>query len=71
MINFRAHLEKLVEYCAIGEKEGARLVLGGKQVNRPGLFFDLTIFTDVQDDMMIAKEESFGPVMIISKFPDE
>ena len=29
-----------------------------------------TIFTDVEDDMFIAKEESFGPVMIISKFED-
>lgn len=32
----RAHLEKLLEYCQIGVKEGATLVLGGKQVDRPG-----------------------------------
>lgn len=36
--NHRAHLEKLLEYCEIGVKEGARLVYGGKQVDRPGLF---------------------------------
>ena len=41
---------------------------GGCQVNRPGLFFTPTIFTNVTDDMFIAKEESFGPIMIISKF---
>lgn len=34
----------------------------------PGFFFEPTVFTDVQDHMFIAKEESFGPVMIISKF---
>ncbi|XP_059140890.1 cytosolic 10-formyltetrahydrofolate dehydrogenase-like [Physella acuta] len=68
--NHRAHLEKLVEYCATGVSEGAKLVRGGHQCNRPGLFFEPTIFTDVEDHMMIAKEESFGPVMIISKFID-
>lgn len=41
---------------------------GGCQVNRPGLFFTPTIFINVSDDMYIAKEESFGPIMIISKF---
>ena len=41
---------------------------GGCQVKRPGLFFTPTIFTNVTDDMFIAKEESFGPIMIISKF---
>ncbi|XP_050412601.1 cytosolic 10-formyltetrahydrofolate dehydrogenase isoform X2 [Patella vulgata] len=68
--NHRAHLEKLIEYCDIGVKEGATLVTGGKQVNRPGLFLEPTVFTDVEDHMMIAIEESFGPVMIISKFID-
>ncbi|XP_078001442.1 mitochondrial 10-formyltetrahydrofolate dehydrogenase-like isoform X2 [Glandiceps talaboti] len=66
--NHRAHLEKLVEYCEIGIKEGATLVYGGKQADRPGLFMEPTVFTDVHDNMMIAKEESFGPIMIISKF---
>lgn len=68
--NHRAHLEKLVEYCATGVKEGAKLVRGGGQVKRPGLYFEPTVFTDVEDHMYIAKEESFGPVMIISKFID-
>uniref|UniRef100_A0A8C2EKA9 Aldehyde dehydrogenase 1 family, member L1 n=1 Tax=Cyprinus carpio TaxID=7962 RepID=A0A8C2EKA9_CYPCA len=66
--NHKAHLDKLVEYCEKGVKEGAKLVCGGKQVNRPGFFFEPTVFTDVQDHMYIAVEESFGPVMIISKF---
>ena len=35
---------------------------------RPGLFMEPTIFCDVEDDMYIAKEESFGPIMVVSKF---
>uniref|UniRef100_A0A3Q4HJQ6 10-formyltetrahydrofolate dehydrogenase n=1 Tax=Neolamprologus brichardi TaxID=32507 RepID=A0A3Q4HJQ6_NEOBR len=66
--NHKAHLDKLVEYCQTGVKEGATLVCGGRQVQRPGFFFEPTVFTDVQDHTYIAKEESFGPVMIISKF---
>lgn len=34
--NHKAHLDKLLEYCEIGVKEGATLVYGGKQVDRPG-----------------------------------
>ena len=35
-----------------------------------GFFLEPTVFTDVEDDMFIAQEESFGPVMVISKFCD-
>uniref|UniRef100_A0A8C3IIW8 10-formyltetrahydrofolate dehydrogenase n=1 Tax=Chrysemys picta bellii TaxID=8478 RepID=A0A8C3IIW8_CHRPI len=66
--NHKAHLEKLLEYCEIGVKEGATLVYGGRQVCRPGFFMEPTVFTDVEDHMYLAKEESFGPVMVISKF---
>lgn len=41
---------------------------GGRVPNRKGYFFQPTIFTDVEDHMYIAQEESFGPIMIISKF---
>ena len=34
--NHRSHLEKLLDYCNIGVKQGATLVIGGKQVDRPG-----------------------------------
>nr|XP_008542500.1 PREDICTED: cytosolic 10-formyltetrahydrofolate dehydrogenase [Equus przewalskii] len=66
--NHQAHLRKLIEYCQRGVKEGATLVCGGNQVPRPGFFFEPTVFTDVEDHMFIAKEESFGPIMIISRF---
>uniref|UniRef100_A0A5F8HFJ8 10-formyltetrahydrofolate dehydrogenase n=1 Tax=Monodelphis domestica TaxID=13616 RepID=A0A5F8HFJ8_MONDO len=68
--NHHAHLQKLIEYCQKGVKEGATLVYGGKQVSRPGFFFEPTIFTNVEDHMFVAQEESFGPIMIISRFPD-
>ncbi|KAF5914988.1 hypothetical protein HPG69_014746 [Diceros bicornis minor] len=68
--NHQAHLRKLMEYCQRGVKEGATLVCGGNQVPRPGFFFEPTVFTDVEDHMFIAKEESFGPIMIISRFAD-
>uniref|UniRef100_A0A8C0K8V7 10-formyltetrahydrofolate dehydrogenase n=1 Tax=Canis lupus dingo TaxID=286419 RepID=A0A8C0K8V7_CANLU len=66
--NHQAHLEKLLQYCEAGVKEGATLVYGGRQVCRPGFFMEPTVFTDVEDHMYLAKEESFGPIMVISKF---
>jgi hypothetical protein len=49
-------------------KEGAKLVYGGTRCPRAGYFFTPAIFTDVEDHMFVAHEESFGPIMIISKF---
>jgi len=66
--NHKAHLDKLLEYVATGVKEGATLVCGGKRVPREGYFFEPAVFTNVVDSHWIAKEESFGPIMIISKF---
>merc|ERR1712173_540655 len=66
--NHKAHLDKLVEYCETGLKEGARLLLGGKRCDRKGLYMEPTIFCDVEDHMFIAKEESFGPIMVVTKF---
>ena len=68
--NHKAHMDKLVEYCNKGLEEGATLVTGGKRAPRQGYFFLPTVFTNVHDHMYIAKEESFGPVMIISVFED-
>ncbi|MPC54282.1 Mitochondrial 10-formyltetrahydrofolate dehydrogenase [Portunus trituberculatus] len=66
--NHKAHFDKLLEYIDIGLKEGATLMYGGKKVDRPGFFLHPTVFTNVEDHMFIAKEESFGPIMVISKF---
>ncbi|XP_066996497.2 cytosolic 10-formyltetrahydrofolate dehydrogenase [Anabrus simplex] len=66
--NHKAHLEKLIEFCNIGVKEGATLLCGGKRVDRKGFYFEPTVFSNVEDHMFIAQEESFGPIMVVSKF---
>lgn len=60
--------EKVLNYIDIGRKEGARLLTGGKRVGKKGFFIEPTVFADVTDDMTIAREEIFGPVMTILKF---
>lgn len=69
--NHLKHLEELIKFCEQGLKDGAKLVYGGYRLDRKGYFFMPTIFTEVTDDMTIAKEESFGPIMIISRFDNE
>lgn len=66
--NHMAHLRKLLEFVEQGVNEGAKLEYGGKRLNRPGYYFEPTIFTNVTDNMFVAKEESFGPIMIVSRF---
>ena len=61
-------MEKVLNYINIGVKEGAKLNCGGKRIDRKGYFVETTIFSDVLDNMTIAKEEIFGPVMSILKF---
>jgi len=61
---------KIMNYIDIGKKEGAKLLTGGKRVGSKGWFVEPTVFADVKDDMTIAKEEIFGPVMSILKFKD-
>ncbi|GER38651.1 aldehyde dehydrogenase [Striga asiatica] len=60
--------EKVLSYIDRGKKEGATLLTGGKPLGRKGYYIEPTIFTDVTDDMSIAKDEIFGPVMSIMKF---
>jgi aldehyde dehydrogenase (NAD+) len=50
--------------------EGANLLSGGKRVGNKGYFIQPTIFDGVKDNMRIAREEIFGPVMNILKFKD-
>uniref|UniRef100_A0A8C6WV96 aldehyde dehydrogenase (NAD(+)) n=2 Tax=Neogobius melanostomus TaxID=47308 RepID=A0A8C6WV96_9GOBI len=59
---------KILGYISTGKKEGARLVCGGGVASDRGYFIQPTVFGDVQDDMIIAREEIFGPVMQILKF---
>jgi acyl-CoA reductase-like NAD-dependent aldehyde dehydrogenase len=64
-------LARVTNYVAIGQEEGARLALGGRRVGDTGFFFEPTVFVDVSNDMRIAQEEIFGPVMGILPFDTE
>ncbi len=59
---------KILNYIELGKREGAKLLCGGNRIDRPGYFVETTVFGDVQDNMTIAKEEIFGPVMSVIKF---
>jgi acyl-CoA reductase-like NAD-dependent aldehyde dehydrogenase len=66
-----SQLERVKKYVAIGQEEGAEMVLGGHQVGDKGYYHEPTIFTGVRNDMRIAQEEIFGPVMGILPFSTE
>lgn len=72
---YKQQVDKILEYVEIGKKEGARLVCGGEKIMENGLdkgnFVRPTIFADVTNDMRIAREEIFGPVVCILKFKTE
>jgi betaine-aldehyde dehydrogenase len=71
----QAHMEKVLGYIALGERQGAKLLTGGKRVTHGGLahgaFVSPAIFTGCSDDMAIVREEIFGPVMAVLDFDDE
>ncbi|XP_058818872.1 aldehyde dehydrogenase, mitochondrial-like [Topomyia yanbarensis] len=60
--------KKILGYIETGKKEGAKLETGGIQVGTEGYFIQPTVFSNVTDEMTIAKEEIFGPVQSIIKF---
>jgi betaine-aldehyde dehydrogenase len=71
-LSFRAHYERVMSYIESGVTEGARLLCGG---GRPanldrGFYVEPTVFGNVVDDMTIATEEIFGPVMAILDWTD-
>ncbi|XP_030580526.1 aldehyde dehydrogenase, mitochondrial-like [Archocentrus centrarchus] len=59
---------KILGYISSGKREGAKLMCGGGVAADKGYFIQPTVFGDVQDNMTIAREEIFGPVMQILKF---
>ncbi|WP_343116773.1 betaine-aldehyde dehydrogenase [Ostreiculturibacter nitratireducens] len=67
-----AQLEKVMGYIATARSEGARLVTGGgRRPMNSGFFVEPTVFADVTDEMTIAREEVFGPVMAVLDFDGE
>ena len=67
--------QKILDYIGVAKEEGATCVLGGGPARGPecgdGWFVEPTIFTNVSNDMRIAQEEVFGPVLSVIRFKDE
>lgn len=71
----RPQFERILSFIESAKGEGARLVAGGSPATegdlRDGLFIQPTIFADVHNDMSLARDEIFGPVLSIIPFDDE
>lgn len=74
-VTTRPQFEKVLAYIDIAKKEGAKLMLGGGAATRPecgkGWFVEPTVFAGVENNMRIAQEEVFGPVLSVIRFKDE
>ena len=66
----QAQLDRIIDYIGIGQSEGAHLVEGGQRIleNTGGLFVQPTVFDGVNNQMRIASEEIFGPVLSVIGF---
>jgi len=64
----KAQFDKILQYVEYGKKDGAKCVTGGQRHGSKGYFVEPTLFANVTDDMRIAREEIFGPVMSALKF---
>ena len=60
--------QKIMSYIDKGKSEGATCLTGGSRVGNKGFFIEPTVFDNVTDDMSIARDEIFGPVMSILPF---
>src|SRR6195256_2246170 len=70
LIDMKA-VEKVEAHIADALKKGAKIVVGGKRSALGGSFFEPTVLTDVTTDMMITREETFGPVAPLYRFKTE
>jgi aldehyde dehydrogenase (NAD+) len=64
----QTQFDKIMHYIDLGKKEGAQCLTGGSRWGDRGYYIEPTLFTDVHDDMAIAKDEIFGPVLSVLKF---
>lgn len=65
------HFEKVTNYLDIGRAEAGEPLIGGEALDRDGYFVEPTVFTGVDNDMRIAQEEIFGPVLSVIEFGTE
>ena len=66
----QAQFDKIMHYIDLGKKEGAKCLTGGNRHGNRGYFIEPTLFGNVKDEMSIAKDEIFGPVLSVLKFKD-
>jgi aldehyde dehydrogenase (NAD+) len=66
----QSQFDRVMGYIESGRSDGATLAYGGERVGNRGYFIRPTVFAGVQDDMKIAREEIFGPVMSVIAFKD-
>ena len=66
----KAQYDKIMKYIGIGKEQGATMISGGSRHGDKGFFVQPTLFSGVKDDMAIAREEIFGPVMSVLTFKD-
>ena len=66
-----AQRDRAASMVADAEADGARVVAGGRRMNRPGAFFEPTVLEGVTPTMTIAQEEVFGPVLSVLPFRNE
>ncbi|HZY90312.1 MAG TPA: aldehyde dehydrogenase family protein [Gemmataceae bacterium] len=64
----KEQMDKILGYVELGQKQGATLLTGGQRFGDKGYFVEPTIFDNVKDDMAIAKDEIFGPVVSVLPF---
>nr|GEZ44945.1 aldehyde dehydrogenase family 2 member C4-like [Tanacetum cinerariifolium] len=64
----KVQYNKVLSYIEHGKRQGATLLTGGKPCREKGFYIEPTIFVDVTDDMLIATDEIFGPVISVFKF---
>ncbi|MDV5227833.1 NAD-dependent succinate-semialdehyde dehydrogenase [Providencia rettgeri] len=67
----QAAVDKVNEHITDAVSKGARVLAGGKSASLGGLFFEPTVLADVTESMIVAKEETFGPLAPLFKFRDE
>jgi aldehyde dehydrogenase (NAD+) len=66
----QSQFDSVMGYIESGRSDGATLACGGEPVGNRGYFIQPTVFADVQDEMKIARQEIFGPVMSVIVFKD-
>lgn len=64
------HLQSVLRFVREAEKAGAKVAAGGNRLERSGFYMKPTVLVDVDDKMLIAKEEVFGPVLVVQAFDD-